>query len=154
MSVRLRYNALKALESGKYASLGEAAVTFNIPKSTLGHRRMGRQTRCKAHKKEQLLSSAGEEAIVKWILKLDDWGFPLRLDRLWEKLMFSQMGKKGRDMTRLPAPYPPTSDGTGLHLSSVGTLNLQHDMLSESTVNEYMPTIHLQSRIIFKNSPP
>ena len=62
--------ALKALESGKYASLGEAIVAFNVPKSTLGHRRMGHQTRRKAHEKEQLLSSVVEEAMVKWILKL------------------------------------------------------------------------------------
>ena len=65
-------HALKALESGKYASLGEAAIAFNVPKSTLGHRRMGHRTRRKAHEKEQLLSAAAEEAIVKWILKLDD----------------------------------------------------------------------------------
>ena len=64
--------ALKALESGKYTTLGEAAVAFNVPKSTLGHRRMGRQTRRKAHEKEQLLSAATEEAIVKCILKLDN----------------------------------------------------------------------------------
>ena len=86
--------ALKALESGKYASLGEAAFVFNVPKSTLGHRRMGRQTRCKAHKKEQLLSSAAEEAIVKWILKLDDWGFPPRLDCLWEKVNVLAKGEE------------------------------------------------------------
>ena len=78
--------ALKALESGKYITLGEAAIAFKVPKSTLGHRRTGRQTRRKAHKKEQLLSAASEEAIVKWILKLDGWGFPPRLDRLWEKV--------------------------------------------------------------------
>ena len=63
--------ALKALESGKYTTLGEAAIAFTVPKSTLGHRRTGRQTRRKAHEKEQLLSAASEEAIVKWILKLD-----------------------------------------------------------------------------------
>ena len=78
--------ALKALESGKYTTLGEAAIAFKVPKSTLGHRRTGRQTRRKAHEKEQLLSAASEEAIVKWILKLDSWGFPPRLDRLWEKI--------------------------------------------------------------------
>ena len=61
--------ALKALESGKYTSLGEAAIAFNVPKSTLCHRRMCRQTQ---HEKEQLLSAAAEDAIVRCILKLDD----------------------------------------------------------------------------------
>ena len=64
--------ALKALESGKYTTLDEAAIAFNVPKSPLGHRRMGRQTRRKAYEKEQLLSAATEEAIIKCILKLDD----------------------------------------------------------------------------------
>ena len=74
--------ALNALESGKYTTLGEAATVFKVPKSTLGHRRTGRQTRRKAHEKEQLVPSASEDAIVKWILKLDEWGFPPRLDHL------------------------------------------------------------------------
>ena len=47
---------------------------------------MGLQTRRKAHEKEQLLSAATEEAIVKCILKLNDWGFPPRLDRLWREV--------------------------------------------------------------------
>ena len=80
--------ALKALESGKYTTLGEAAIAFKVPKSTLGHRRTGRQTRRKAHEKEQLLSAATEEAIVKWILKLDNWcdGCVPRARSLWHAL--------------------------------------------------------------------
>ena len=100
--------ALKALEPGKYTSLGEAAIAFNVPKSTLGHRRMGRQTRRKAHEKEQLLSAAAEEAIVKWILKLDDWGFPPRLDRLWEKVnVLAKVEDSGRydQATGTPPPH-------------------------------------------------
>ena len=58
---------------------------------------MGRQTRRKAHEKEQLLSAATEEAIVKWILKLDDWGFPPRLDHLWEKVnVLAKVEKEAR----------------------------------------------------------
>ena len=77
--------ALKSLESGKYTTLGEAAIAFNVPIPTLGHRRMGRQ---------QLLSAATEEAVAKWILKLDDWGFP---PRLWEKVnVLAKVGKEAR----------------------------------------------------------
>ena len=50
--------------------------------------------------------------------------------------------------------YMITSDRTGLHSFSIGTLNLQHDMLDESIANEYMPTIHFQSKIISENSQP
>ena len=76
--------ALKALEPGKYTTPGEAAIAFKVPKSILSHQRTGRQARRKADDKEQLLSAATEEAIVQWILKLDSWGFPPRLDRSWE----------------------------------------------------------------------
>ena len=99
--------ALKALESGKYASLGEAVVAFNVPKSTLGHRKMGHQTRRKAHEKEQLLSSAAEEAIVKWILKLDDWRFPPRLDRLWEKVNVLAKGEERKRYGQATSALPP-----------------------------------------------
>jgi hypothetical protein len=76
--------ALKALKDGVFTSIGEAATAFNLPKSSLGHRRNGRQTRQKAHEGDQILSPAAEKAVVKWILKLDDYGFPPRLDRLWQ----------------------------------------------------------------------
>ena len=48
----------------------------------------GRQTRRKAHEKEQLLSAATEEAIVKWILQLDNWcdGCVPRARSLWHAL--------------------------------------------------------------------
>jgi hypothetical protein len=75
--------ALKALNDGVFISIGEAATTFNLPKSSLGHRRNGRQTRQKSREGDQILSPAAEKAVVKWILKLDDCGFPPRLDRLW-----------------------------------------------------------------------
>ena len=58
---------------------------------------MGHQTRRKAHGREQLLSVATEEAILKCILKLDDWGFPPRLDRLWEKInLLAKVEKEAR----------------------------------------------------------
>ena len=86
----------KALESGKYTSLGEAAIAFNVPKSILGHG-LSHQTRRRAYEKEQLQPVAYGEALVKWILKLDDWGFPPRLDRLWERFnVLAKVGKEAR----------------------------------------------------------
>ena len=61
-----------------------AAVAFELPKSSLYHRMKRRQNRRKAHEGDQILSPAAEKAVVKWILKLDDHGFPPRLDRLWQ----------------------------------------------------------------------
>ena len=68
---------------------------------------MGCQTQCKAHKKEQLLSSVAEEAIVKWILKLDDWGFPPRLDRLWEKVNVLAKGEERKRYGQATSALPP-----------------------------------------------
>jgi hypothetical protein len=76
--------ALQALKDGVFSSIGEAATAFNLPKSSLAHRRNSRQTRQQAHEGDQIISPAAEKAIVKWILKLDDYGFPSRLDRLWQ----------------------------------------------------------------------
>ena len=76
--------ALQALKDGTYTSVAEAAVAFELLKSSLYHRMRGRQNRRKAHEGDQILSPAAEKAVVKWILKLDDHGFPPRLDRLWQ----------------------------------------------------------------------
>ena len=78
--------AIKAIKAGIHHSIGEAAVAFDLPKSSLAHRLNGRQSRQKSHEGDQVISPAAEKAIVKWILKLDEYGFPPRLDRLWEKV--------------------------------------------------------------------
>ena len=76
--------AIQALETGKCCSLSEAATAFDIPKSTLGHRMNGRQSRQKGHEGDQILSPAAKKAIVRWISKLEQHGFPTRLDRVWQ----------------------------------------------------------------------
>ena len=54
--------ALKGLESGKYTSLGEAAIAFNVPLVI---------EECAVRlEKEQLPSAAAKEATVKFILGL------------------------------------------------------------------------------------
>ena len=72
-------------------------------------------------------------------------------------LMFLQKRRKKLNRYRPKEArdwYMITSDRTGLHSFSIGTPNLQHDMLDESIANEYMPTIHFQSKIISENSQP
>ena len=56
--------SLKALEDGTFSSIGEAATAFNLPKSSLAHRRNGRQNRHKAHEVDQIFFPAAEKAIV------------------------------------------------------------------------------------------
>ena len=74
--------ALNGLEDGTYKTLGEAAVSNQLSKSSLGHWRNGWRSRQEAHQDEQIFSPAAEKAIVKWILKLDDYGFFPRVDIL------------------------------------------------------------------------
>ena len=78
--------AIECLDNGIYATLGEAATAFGLAKSSLGHRRNGRQDRKAAHQGEQLFSPAAEKAIVRWIVRMDDFGIPPRLDHLWDML--------------------------------------------------------------------
>jgi hypothetical protein len=78
-----RYEAaLKGLDTGVFSSLQKAAEAYGLPKSSLGHRKNSRQTREIAHQEQQTFTPAAEKAIVKWILKLDEFGFSPRIDHL------------------------------------------------------------------------
>ena len=83
LALENRYaTALKGLEDGTYKSLASAAQANNPSKSSLGHRKNGRQPRQEAHQEQQIFSPAAEKAMVKWILKLDDFGFSPGVDIL------------------------------------------------------------------------
>ena len=45
--------AIKAYRENEFTSIGEAAIAFDLPKSTLGHRLQGRENRQKAHEDQQ-----------------------------------------------------------------------------------------------------
>lgn len=60
--------------------LTQAAKAHLAPVATVYHRKKGRKTRSESHEKQQLLSRAEEEAVVKWIEILYKWGFPPRVD--------------------------------------------------------------------------
>ena len=73
---------MKGLEDGTYKTLGEAAVSNELSKSMLGHRRNGRRSCQEARQDEQIFPHAVKKAVVKWVLKLDDYGFSSRVDIL------------------------------------------------------------------------
>jgi hypothetical protein len=79
--------ALKGLDTGILKSLQKASEAYDLRKSSLGHRRIGRRSRQEAHQEYQIFSPAAEKAIVRWILKLDDFGMPPRLDYLMDSVM-------------------------------------------------------------------
>ena len=52
--------AITAVQSKKCTSIRAAALQFNVPPSTLGHRLTGRVSRNQAHEEAQNLSTAEE----------------------------------------------------------------------------------------------
>ena len=73
--------AIQAFRKGNYPSITAIAQAFDLPKTTLSYRLNGKRvSRRAAHIEQQLLTPVEEKAIVRWIKKLDDWGFPPRLD--------------------------------------------------------------------------
>jgi len=73
---------LKGLDTGVFGSLQKAAEDYRLPKSSLGHWKNGRQIREIAPQEQQTFVPAAEKGIVKWTLKLDDFGFSPRIYHL------------------------------------------------------------------------
>ena len=90
---------IKGYEDGSFKSIGDAATAFSVPPSTLAHRIIGRRTRREAHEADQLFTPAEERAIGKWILHLDDLGFPPRLDIVHQYLDYLALPKRRQEQT-------------------------------------------------------
>jgi hypothetical protein len=72
--------ALIGLNDGIFKSLQKAAEAYDLRKSSLDHHRNGCRSLQEAHQEYQIFSPAEDEAIVLWILKLDDFAMPPLLD--------------------------------------------------------------------------
>ena len=90
--------AIEGLENGTFSSLQQAATAYGLKKSSLGHQRNGRKSRQEAHVGEQTFTPAAEHAIVQWILKRDDFGFPPRLDHLMQKVRHMALSERKRQI--------------------------------------------------------
>ena len=65
----------------QYSSIRRCADAFQVPFSTLrGRLNGGRKSYSEAAVDRQLLKTAEEKVIVKWISDLDTWGFPPRVE--------------------------------------------------------------------------
>jgi hypothetical protein len=71
--------ALEAIQSNKKLSLRAAAKLYNVPETTLRHRRNGMPTRRDSPVNSKKLTQIEEEAIVRYILELATRSFPPRL---------------------------------------------------------------------------
>lgn len=89
--------ALKGLESGTYPSIRKAADITGIAYTTLQRRWHGGSTRVKSHEHQQLVTAAEERAIVRWIYKLEEAGFPPRTEHVREAVLLLHTGEQNLD---------------------------------------------------------
>lgn len=66
----------------KILSITKAALKYGIAKSTLVDRIHGKQSHSVAHENEQRLSPGEEAALLAWILRLQAWGWPPRVEQV------------------------------------------------------------------------
>jgi len=64
--------AIKAAKAGDFPSLRRTAEAYDIPLTTLRRRLAGGTTYIKAHAYQQLLTTAEEKAVVRWIYQLEE----------------------------------------------------------------------------------
>ncbi len=82
--IELAYTAwLEAGGTGnRILSITKAAKQHGIPKSTLVDRVNGSQSNSVAHEDQQRLSSGEEAALLAWVLRLQAWGWPARVQQV------------------------------------------------------------------------
>ena len=76
--------AVQAVTAGDFPSLRRTAEAYNIPLTTLRRRLAGGVSRALAHESQQLLTIAEEKAVVRWIYRLEEFGFPPRTQHVKE----------------------------------------------------------------------
>ena len=73
-------SALEDLRSGKIGSIRAAAEKYGLKYETLRDRKWGSGNRIGGHEDQQHLTNTEEKAIVAWIGRVDDYGWPPKLD--------------------------------------------------------------------------
>ncbi|EED13550.1 transposon, putative [Talaromyces stipitatus ATCC 10500] len=88
--------AISDLKNGKISSVYQAAIIYNIPRTTLYDRLNGIQQRSIIRANGHKLSQFEEESLVKWVLDLDKRGLPPRhsLVREMANYLLSQRGNQ------------------------------------------------------------
>jgi len=74
---------VKVMNDVRFTSMRRATEAHGVHYS-LGRRLKGGTSGKAAHIKEQLLSTADEKAIVRWIVWMEEFGFPPRILTLWK----------------------------------------------------------------------
>ena len=100
-------NAIQAYQDSQYPSMRACARAHSVSLTTLHSRLAGRNSRSIAHAHRQILSTAEEETLVKWIKRLTNTGYPL------SPALAIKLAQEIRD-SRAPLrsicdPHPPTA---------------------------------------------
>ena len=99
--------ALTAYRNGEYTSIRKCAYAFNIPVTTFSKRLIDRTSRSKSHESQQVLSTAEEKTLLKYIFRLSKSGCPITLPLirdLAEEIRLSRFR-----LSSTPTSYPPIS---------------------------------------------
>jgi hypothetical protein len=98
-----------AIETQEVKSIRDAAVHFEVSKTTLGYGMTGRKTRAEAHETEQLLSNAQENTLARWITRLTATCFPvtpLLIKQMAEEIRMQRVILASSQTTLQPSPTP------------------------------------------------
>jgi len=79
--------AIADIRKGKYSSIRQTVEAHDVAFSTLRRRLNSGMTCSLAHATQQLLTVAEEKAVVRWILCMEGFGFPLRISHVKEAVV-------------------------------------------------------------------
>jgi hypothetical protein len=101
----LLLQAATAYRNGEYTSIRACADAFSVSYSTLSYRLSGRVSRSTACESSQILSTAEEKALVKWITRLSTAGCPITLPLT--RNLAEEIQKRRVALSPIPRQYPP-----------------------------------------------
>lgn len=96
--------AITTYRNGEYTSIRACADAFSLSYSTLSYRLSGRVSRSTASAPRQILSTAEEEALIKWITRLSTAGCPFTLPLTRD--LAEEIRKRRVALSPLPRLYP------------------------------------------------
>ena len=99
------YKAILSYREGRFLSISAYATTFSVPVSTLSHRLSGRTSRSTTHVYRQILSTAEEESLIKWISRLSKAGCPITLPITRD--LTEEIRARRYALSSTPPSYPP-----------------------------------------------
>ena len=97
--------AIVSYREGQYSSVRACASAFSIPVLTLFYRLSGRTSRSIAYATQQILSTAEEESLIKWISRLSKAGYPITL--LITRELAKEIRARRYALSSTPPSYPP-----------------------------------------------